>query len=139
MHPVDSLTTPILAARIADLQKANQLQPVTPVIPKPKGSSYSLQRMMGLEDDAVKYDEIRVRPHSPFLPSPSFIEAQGIWKKLIRVAAFEDGVMFAYQPKEKIVKFAKKVCVSFVFTSWHQSPHTLKGTSYGPIPPPLQS
>ena len=32
-----------------------------------------------------------------------------MWKGLLRTAAFEDDVTFANQPKEKIVKFAKKV------------------------------
>jgi len=57
--------TLILIAKVDDLQKANQ--PQLAVIPKPKGSSYNLQKKMGLEDDPVKYDEIKVRCHSPFL------------------------------------------------------------------------
>jgi len=61
VHLVVPLTIPILAAKIADLQKSNQPQSAVPVIPKPKGSSYSLQKKMGLEDDPMKYDEIRVR------------------------------------------------------------------------------
>jgi hypothetical protein len=36
-------------------------------------------------------------------------QIQTAWKRLMRSAAFEDGVTFTNQPKEKIVKFAKKV------------------------------
>lgn len=70
---LDPLTTPILAAKVVDLQKSNQPQPVIPVIPKPKGNSYNLQKKMELEDDPVKYEEIKVCCHSPLLLSPTFI------------------------------------------------------------------
>lgn len=63
------LTTPI--AKVATLQNTDRPQPVVPVIPKPKGISYSLRKKMGLEDDPVKYDEIKVRCHPPFLPPPA--------------------------------------------------------------------
>lgn len=67
-HDVEPLTTRILAAKLVDLEKGNQPQTV-PAIPKPKGNSYSLQKKMGLEDDTVKYDEIRVRSDLPRLSS----------------------------------------------------------------------
>jgi hypothetical protein len=69
---VDPLTTPILIAKVADLEKAGPSQSVAPVIPKPKGSSYDLRKKMGLDDDPVKYDEIKVCLCSPFLSSPMF-------------------------------------------------------------------
>ena len=72
LHSADPLTTPILIAKVADLQKAGPSQLVAPVVPKPKGSSYNLQKKMGLNDDPVKYDEIKVCPRSPFLPWPIF-------------------------------------------------------------------
>jgi hypothetical protein len=73
VHSADLLTTPILTAKVASLQKTSQPQPVVPVIRKPKGSSYNLQEKMGLSDDSVMYDEIRVCRYSPFLPSPMFM------------------------------------------------------------------
>ena len=110
MHSTNSLTA--LIAKIAGLQKADQPQLVDLVIPKPKGDLYSLQQKMGLEDDPVKYDEIRVCCRQPFYHCLHLPQIQTAWKKLIRVAAFEDGATFANQPKEKIVKFAKKVRAS---------------------------
>jgi len=91
------------------LQKAGQPQLAILIVPKPKGSSYSLQKKMGLDDDLAKYDEIKVRRHSPFYHHPCSQQTQTVWKKLIRIAVFEDGVTFANQPKEKIVKYAKRV------------------------------
>jgi hypothetical protein len=67
---MDPLTTPILVAKVADLQKTGQPQPVVAIVPKPKGSSYNLQRKMGLDDDPVKYNEIKVCCYSPFLLAP---------------------------------------------------------------------
>ena len=66
-YSVDSPTAPILAAQVVNLQNTNHSQPIVPVIPRPKGNSYSLQEKMGLEDDPEKYDVIRVRRRSPFL------------------------------------------------------------------------
>jgi len=62
----------ILTAKVVNLQKANQPQPVVTVTPKPKGNSYNPQKKMGLEDDPMKYDEIKVCCRSPFLPPLTF-------------------------------------------------------------------
>ena len=109
MNSVDLLTTLIPTAKVADLQKAGQPQPAILAIPKPKGSLYNLQRKMGLDDDPAKYDETKVRCYLPLHNHRYSSQTQATWKKLIRIAAFEDGVTFANQPKEKIVKFAKRV------------------------------
>ena len=106
MRSVDPLTT-LPTAKVADLQKAGQ--PQTAILPKPKGSLYNLQRKMGLDDDPAKYDETKVRCYLPVRNCRYSSQTQATWKKLIRIAAFEDGVTFANQPKEKIVKFAKRV------------------------------
>ena len=60
----------LLEAKVADLEKANTPQQTVPAIPVPKGNSYSLQKKMGLEDDSVKYDEIRVCSNLNLLPGP---------------------------------------------------------------------
>ena len=101
-------TTFLLTERVANLERANNPQNDIPMIPKPKGNSYNLQQKMGLEDDPEKYEAIKVCCYSQISPLYSQL-CQAVWKAMMRSAGFEDGVTFANQSKEKIVKFAKKV------------------------------
>lgn len=64
---MEPLTIRILTAQLVDLEKTTQPQETILAIPRPKGNSYNLQKKMGLEDDTMKYDEIRVCPDSPQL------------------------------------------------------------------------